>query len=179
MNRMKNTYKFIGLFALLALLCMGCSKDDSSTDNEDVFMRCKMNGKLVEFKYRVNANDKPADWNKIHFVTLGGNEGQDMLSPSFGIQLLSDEGAKEMSYVVANSSGPDLKGQYYIQNVVDGKVVSSTGFVGDGSDGSNFTLNITSLTKWGVKGTFSGLLVGDASVIKVTEGEFSAPYNKN
>jgi len=54
--------------------------------------------------------------------------------------------------------------------------------MGNGSDGSNFTLKITSLDSWGVKGTFSGklrLIGGNNTFINVTEGEFSAPYNGN
>lgn len=176
---MKNTLNKIGLLLVLALLMVSCSKDDSSSDDSEVFFRCKINGKLHEFNHSLSANDKPDDWNTIHFVTVGGRESKDMASPGFGFQLVSDEGAKETTYVAANGEGPELIGQYYVQNVVDGKIVSTTGYRGDGNDGSSFTLSITSLTKWGVKGTFSGVLEGDDVFLTVTEGEFSAPYNKN
>ena len=178
-SKMKNTLNKIGLFLVLALLTVSCSKDEAPSGDSDGFLRCKINGKLHEFNYSLSANDKPDDWNTIHFVTVGGHESKDMASPGFGFQLVSDEGAKETTYVTANGEGPELVGQYYIQNVVDGKIVSTTGYRGDGSDGSSFTLNITSLTKWGVKGTFSGVLEGGGEFLTVTEGEFSAPYNKN
>ena len=53
-------------------------------------------------------------------------------------------------------------------------------FHGGRSSDTFFTLNITSIDDWGVKGTFSGLLRdADDNYIEVTDGKFSAPYNTN
>lgn len=124
----------------------------------------------------VNANDKPAT-DTLHFVVIGGWEKQDMIK-GFGIHLLVPAGAKETTYSVAGGSIPELDGDYYIQNDEDGKMWTTT-YSGGRTTGTQFTLTITSLTAWGVKGTFSGKLKlsGGDEYITVTDGKFSAPYN--
>jgi len=104
----------------------------------------------------VNANDKPAT-DTVHFVVIGGWEKQDMIT-GFGIDMQITEGAKEATYRSGGASDLLLAGKYYIQEMKDGKFVVTTVFNGGDMDGSNFVLTITSLTKWGVKGTFSGKL---------------------
>ncbi|MCJ8209768.1 hypothetical protein MUY27_08605 [Mucilaginibacter sp. RS28] len=170
------------LFIILSLFVFGnfsaCKKSSGdATGGRDTYLSCKINGTLHEFNYHVNANDKPAT-DTVHFVVIGGWEKQDMVT-GFGIDMQIDKGAREATYVSNSASGLLLSGKYYIQNMKDGKIISTTVFNGGDLDGSNFTMTITSLTKWGVKGTFSGklrLLGGDESVT-VTDGKFSAPYN--
>ncbi len=166
---------------MLVLTIVGlsaCSKNGggASHDTEN-FLTCKLNGQYYEFNYRVNANDKPAS-DTVHFVVIGGWEKQDMIK-GFGIDLTVPEGAKEKTYAVSGTTALSLHGKYYLQNMKDGKIVSTTGYNGGTSEGTNFTLTITSLSDWGVKGTFSGKLklVGGDDFVTVTEGKFSAPYN--
>jgi len=176
-----NNYLFIA-FTLLILTCLSsCSKNDGDIgDSSEKFLSCKLNGKEYNFNYHVNANDKPAE-EVVHFVVISGWEKEDMVT-GFGIDLLiPGDGVKEQSYSVAGGSVPELDGQYYIQNYKDGKIMGTTVYSGGRSDGTQFTLTITSLTAWGVKGTFSGKLrlsAGD-EYINVTDGKFSAPYNGN
>lgn len=157
----------------------GCSKNGGEATEGDAerFLTCKINGDYREFNYMVNANDKPAT-DTVHFVVIGGWEKQDMIT-GFGINMQIAEGAKETTYVVNNASDLLLSGKYYIQSMKDGKIVSTTIYNGGSVYGSDFTLTITSLTKWGVKGTFSGKLkrLGGEDFVTVTEGKFSAPYN--
>ncbi|WP_244214202.1 hypothetical protein [Pedobacter alluvionis] len=155
-----------------------CSKNggEDSIDSEK-FLTCKINGQYYEFNYMVNANDKPSS-DVVHFVVIGGYEKQDMIK-GFGIDLQLADGAKETTYTATGNTALALHGKYYIQNMKDGKIVGTTGYNGGTSEGTFFTLTITSLTKWGVKGTFSGKLklVGGDGYADVTEGKFSAPYN--
>jgi hypothetical protein len=155
-----------------------CKKNGGSAVGDgEKYLTCKINGKLHEFNYSVNANDKPAT-DTVHFVVIGGWEKQDMVT-GFGIDMHLKEGAKETTYTANDASDLLLAGKYYIQNMKDGKIVGTTIYNGGDLDGSSFTLTITSLTKWGVKGTFSGKLklLGGEEYVTVTEGKFSAPYN--
>ncbi|PAW95545.1 hypothetical protein CKK33_00770 [Mucilaginibacter sp. MD40] len=164
------------VFALSGL--SACKKGSgSSNGGQETYMSCKINGTLHEFNYGVNANDKPAT-DTEHFVVIGGWEKPDMVT-GFGIDMQIDKGAKEGTYVSNSAPGLLLAGKYYIQQMKDGKIVGTTIFNGGDLEGSSFTMTITSLTKWGVKGTFSGklrLLAGD-EYLTVTDGKFSAPYN--
>jgi len=169
----------LAILTLFATMLCACSKDGGggSIDDAEKFLTCKINGKYHEFNYMVNANDKPAT-DTVHFVVIGGWEKQDMVT-GFGINMQIKEGAKETTYTGNHLSDLLLAGKYYIQNMKDGKIVGTTIFNGGDLDGSSFTLTITSLTKWGVKGNFSGKLklLGGEDYVTVTEGKFSAPYN--
>nr|WP_067059718.1 hypothetical protein [Mucilaginibacter sp. L294] len=168
--------------AIICTLFLGCGKKDihnSGGDKSEGTMSCKINGKLHEFNYSTNANDKPST-GKVQFVVIGGWEQEDInKSPGFGIHLLVPSGAEEKAYSVAGTNSLELDGDYYIQNFKDGKLVSTTTFSGGRTTGTNFTLKITSLTSWGVTGTFSGKLklTGGEEYLNITEGQFSAPYN--
>lgn len=178
---MLSTYRML-LFAVASMALCACSSSDGGGDDAgtaDTYLRCKINGKPHEFKYRVNANDPPSE-EKIHFVVISGWETQDTgKSPGFGIDLVLPEGAAETTYEVAGGSVPELDAQYYYQNYSNGQHTGTTVYSGGRSDGTSFKLTITSLTKWGVKGTFSGVLrlSGGDEVLQVTDGAFSAPYN--
>jgi hypothetical protein len=166
------------VLALAVVGLTGCKRNSGTATGEgEEFLTCKINGKYHAFNYHVNANDKPAT-DTIHFVVIGGWEKQDMVT-GFGIDMHLKKGAKEITYTANDATDLLLAGKYYIQNIQDGKIVGTTIFNGGDLDGSSFTLTITSLTKWGVKGTFSGKLklLGGEEYVTVTEGKFSAPYN--
>jgi len=174
-----NNILFI-LFSLLVLVSfLSCSKKDvGDVDTAEKYLTCKLNGKDYSFNFHVNANDKPVN-KEVNFVVISGWEKEDMIT-GFGIDMLiPGEGAKEKTYSVAGGSAPELDGQYYIQNYNNGKFLGTTVYDGGRTTGTNFTLTITSLTAWGVKGTFSGKLklTGGDTYINITDGKFSAPYN--
>lgn len=163
-------------FAMIAF--SACKKNGGmAADDGEKFLTCKINGQYYEFNYRINANDKPAT-DVVHFVVISGWEKQDMIK-GFGIDLTLPEGVKEKTYAVSGTTAISLHGKYYIQNMKDGKIVSTTGYNGGTSEGTSFSLTITSLSDWGVKGTFSGKLklVGGDDYVTITDGKFSAPYN--
>lgn len=173
---------FILPLFIVALSASGCSDDDGGSTNNNPAAKgtltCRINGKEYNFSAMVSANDKPSEAT-IHFVTIGGHESDDFKSPGFGFQLVSEEGATTTTYTSADS---ELYGNYYIQNLdSSGNILGTTTYHGNGSDGTGFTLNITSLTEWGVEGTFSGVLklTGGEEYLTVTDGKFSAPYNGN
>ncbi|MFA6246582.1 MAG: hypothetical protein WC615_06555 [Mucilaginibacter sp.] len=166
------------MMALAMMSLYGCKRNGgTATGDGEKFFTCKINGKLREFNYHVNANDKPAT-DTVHFVVVGGWEKEDMIT-GFGIDMQLKEGAKETTYTSNGTGNLLLSGKYYIQDMKDGKIVGTTVYNGGDLDGSSFILTITSLTKWGVKGTFSGKLklLGGDDYVTVTEGKFSAPYN--
>lgn len=177
-NRLKGI--IVRILVIGTLFTGACSKSDGESPNrdEESFLTCKINGEQRRFNFVVNANSQPADWNKIQFVVISGWENQDIeKSPSFGISMLLPEGAKETTYSVNGNTSLELDGQYCVQHWKDGAHTGTTCFMGGRTDGTNFTLTITSLSRWGVKGKFSGLLRDGNSYLKITEGEFSAPYN--
>lgn len=172
---MWNELKFVVF--LVVVLFGACGKSDDPVADE-VFLECKLNGELHTFNNLTNANDPPSE-ETVHFVVLSGWESEDFIkSPSFGIMLVSEENITEGTYHVAGESFPELDGQYCLQ-IYEGEThVETECFMGGRSSDTYFTLNITSIDDWGVKGTFSGLLRDvDDSYIEVTEGKFSAPYN--
>lgn len=174
---MKRLPIFLSL-VLLSALFTGCSEDDGNTVSGEGFLRCKLNGELREFNYFVNANDPPQE-ETVHFVVVGGFEEKNIKkSPSFEIMLVSEENIGKGTYSVAGESFPELDGQYCTQ-IYDGETHAGTEcFIGGRSNGTYFTLNITSMDDWGVKGTFSGLLRDvDHNLLEITEGEFAAAYN--
>lgn len=174
----KKCFTTVAMLALTFLVLISCKKNSGGGNGgQEIYLSCKINGTLHEFNYHVNANDKPAT-DTVHFVVIGGWEKSDMVT-GFGIDMQIDKGAKEATYASNSVAGLLLSGKYYIQQMKDGKIVGTTIFNGGDVDGSNFTMTITSLTQWGVKGTFSGklrLLTGD-EYLTVTDGKFSAPYN--
>ncbi|MBB5622822.1 hypothetical protein HDE69_003904 [Pedobacter cryoconitis] len=181
MKKIKLNRRLSITFSLLVFICLSsCSKQNADrSDSSEKYLTCKLNGKDYSFNTSVNANDKPAE-DEVHFVVIGGWEKEDRIT-GFGIDMVIPEGVKEKTYSVAGTSAPELKGQFYIQNYKDGKHMGTTVYEGGRSPGTQFTLTITSLTDWGVKGTFSGKLeLRDGNeFITVTEGKFSAPYNGN
>lgn len=178
LNFVKGRSQF--MLAIGILLLVACGKNDGKPTgiNEESFLICKINGKERKFNFAVNANSQPADWNKIHFVVIAGWETNDIdKSPSFDISLVLPDGAKETTYSVNGNTSLELDGQYCVQRWDAGAHVDTDCHMGGRSDGTYFTLTITSLSRWGVKGKFSGLLRNGSSFLKVTDGEFAAPYN--
>lgn len=182
---MKNTFSQLS-FKKLFILCLlapfvfcACKKGDNggSVNNDtDAYLKCKINGEWLDFKYQVNANDPPSD-KVIHFVVIGGNENSGVNGPSLTLRLTSSEGAKvNTTYNGYPNSTVELYFDYYYQTA-NGTVNYEGGH--GGSEGSSAQLTITSLTDWGVKGTFSGVLINykTKEAYTVTEGSFSAPYN--
>lgn len=173
---------FILPLFIAALTLTGCSDDDGGSTNNNPtakgVLTCKINGVARDFSAQVSANDKPSEA-IVHFVTIGGHETADFKSPGFGFQLVSEEGATTTTYTSADS---ELNATYYIQNLdAAGNIINTTSYHGNGSDGTSFTMKVTTLNEWGVEGTFSGVLqlTGGEEYITITDGVFSAPYNGN
>jgi len=157
---MFHTYRIVILMTILSMVLFFCSGSDDggSQGTQEVFLQCKINGQLRHFNYRANANDGPSG-DKVHFVVISGWEGDDMAtSPRFGINMVLPEGATETTYIASGGLEPELDGKYFYQNYVNGQNVGTTVYSGGISEGTHFKLTITSLTAWGVKGKFSGLL---------------------
>ncbi|MCA5004289.1 hypothetical protein [Sphingobacterium bovistauri] len=159
------------------LLFLGCSKDNNTPEtSKEAYFKFKLNGVQKEYKYHINANDPPSE-KVIHFVTIAAFESNNIAtSTSLGFQLVSDKGAQIGTYLNNNANGDQLHATYAIQNVSNGQITGTTTY---NTNETPFTFQITSLTKSGVKGKFSGKLKlsGGSEILDVTEGEFSAPYN--
>ncbi|RWX03501.1 hypothetical protein [Flavobacterium cerinum] len=98
---------------LLLLTATGCSDDDGGKTNTNPsterYLTCKINGQERNFSYRVSANDPPSE-DIIHFVSIGGHEAEDLNSPGFGFDLISEEGAAVGTTYTAPSS--ELHGNF-------------------------------------------------------------------
>lgn len=175
-NKILTRISSLVLILCATLVFLGCSKSDGGPDSaEQTYFRFKLNGTQKDYKYQINANDPPSE-DIVHFVTVGAHEGPEVTSTGLMFQLVSEKGAKVGVYHVDSNDGDELHSTYYIQNVVNGKIVSTTTY---GTSDSPFTLEITKLSKWGVQGKFNGTLKrsGSSEIITITDGEFSAPYN--
>lgn len=176
LNRFVN---IVCALTILNLLLNSCGKTQSPIDRE-VFLECKLNGKLHKFNNVTNANDPPSE-ETVHFVVVAGwEEGNINKAPSFGIMLVSEENISEGTYHVEGGSFPELDADYCLQIFQGDDHIDTKCFSGGRSRDTYFTLNITSIDEWGVQGTFEGLLRDvDDNFIEVTQGKFSAPYNTN
>ncbi|WP_231595904.1 hypothetical protein [Sphingobacterium endophyticum] len=179
MRKFGNLLLFFIVIMLTGVLMNSCGKSEDPIKGE-AYLECKLNGKLHKFNSVTNANDPPAE-ETVHFVVVAGFENDDVVkAPSFGITLVSEENITEGIYHVEGGSSPELDADYCLQIYEGENFVETKCYSGGRLSDTHFSLNITSLDDWGVKGTFSGRLRDvDDKIIEVTEGKFSAPYNIN
>ncbi len=153
--------------ALLSVALAGCAEHSRGQ-----VVSAEIAGKPHTFDALVSANDPPQE-ERVHFVTVFGQQAGGAEAPSFSFQLVSPEGARVGTY---HSGRDELHGTYHPGG-------SATVFQGNGSYGTHFTMTLTAIDEYGVEGTFSGVLQrwdgGDnPPMLTVTNGRFSASYNR-
>lgn len=167
--------KFFSPFFCLLILSIlaSCSKDEFAREKE-AYMAFMLNGEYNDFSTHVSGNDPPLS-DLIQFVVVSGKEKDDHHATSIGFDLLDEAGLTTGSY---HTSDSDLYATYTIQLVEHGEWIGSHVY-NTGESGTYFRVEIDKLDRWGVRGTFDGVLrsTDTGEIIRITEGRFAAPYN--
>lgn len=161
----------------LALVLVSCSSDDNGSDNSgsDYYFRASLDGRKVDF-YDVNFQGGGND-NRFEHIVVGGFEAPyptkvgELIPPSLDFEIWRTGGdIKAGTY--STPTEPEMVARYAIQTT-NGTIVYSTRTADD-----VFTLKIESISKNGIKGTFSGKVrnLDSGVAIEITEGTFNLPY---
>ncbi|WP_146194602.1 hypothetical protein [Flavobacterium crocinum] len=162
---------------VLTLLFFGCSSDDNGSDNSgsDYFFKATLDGRKIDF-YDVNFQGGGND-NRFEHITVGGfeepypNKVGELIPPSLDFEIWRTGGdIKAGTY--STPTEPEMVARYAVQTT-NGTIVYSTSTADD-----VFTLKIESISKNGIKGTFSGKVrnLDSGVAIEITEGTFNLPY---
>lgn len=161
----------------LALVLVSCSSDDNGSDNSgsDYYFRATLDGRKIDF-YDVNFQGSGND-NRFEHITVGGFEAPyptkvgEQIPPSLDFEIWRIGGdIKAGTYSTPAES--EMIARYTIQTA-NGTIVYNTSTADD-----IFTLKIESISKNGIKGTFSGKVrnLYSGKAIEITEGTFNLPY---
>ncbi len=167
------------VFFLLIVLSMGvssCSKDDDISDHpQNYYFRASIDNRKVDFhsvKFQGGGND-----NRWEHIVIGGNEKStptdgSLPSPSLDFEIWKQGGdIKAGTYATPAEEG--MIARYAVQTN-NGTLLYNTSVADD-----VFTVHIESISKDGIKGTFSGKLRSmEGQAIDVTEGSFNLPYDE-
>jgi hypothetical protein len=153
--------KILTLITSVILTFSSCSRDDNSNNNQNYFIKTKINGELVEYKYEATANLA------VNGNTISGyaKAVPNQPFPAFDFEITDPTGIKVQNYV-------ELNNNMIFRLAIEGMITytSQHGGVED------FNINITEITSDYVKGTFSGKVFlaqsTDGTNFSLTEGEF-------
>ena len=161
---------------LIVMIFSACSSDDNGSDNNnsDYYFKATLNGRAMTF-YNVNFQGSGDD-NRFSHITIAGFEdhyptAQGTVPNSLDFEIWRTGGdIKAGNY--STSTEPEMVSRYAVQTS-NGTIVYSTQPFND-----IFTVKIESISKNGIKGTFSGKLrnLESGKAIEVTEGSFNLPY---
>jgi PBP1b-binding outer membrane lipoprotein LpoB len=152
--------KILTLVIALSLIISSCSSDDSNQD-ENFYIKTKINGELVEYKYDATAN-LPLNGNTISgYAKAVPNQP----FPAFDFEITDPTGIKVQNYAEPNND-------MIFRLAIEGMITYTSQHVGV----EDFNINITEITSDHVKGTFSGKVFlaqsTDGTNFSLTEGEF-------
>ncbi|MCP2025263.1 hypothetical protein L1276_000403 [Flavobacterium sp. HSC-32F16] len=161
---------------VLALLFSACSGDDNGSDKaaSGYYFRASLDGRKIDF-YTVNFQGGGND-NRFEQIVIGGYETPfpkigELAPPSLDFEIWKLGGdIKPGTYSTPADEG--MAARYAVQTA-NGTILYSTRTADD-----IFTVKIESISKSGIKGTFSGKVRnGDSgTAIEITEGTFNLPY---
>jgi len=159
---------------IIALSLSACKKDGGGGElTGDYYFSARLDGRKIDF-HTVNFQGSGADGRFEHIV-VGGYETSYPTSggpvpPSLDFEIWKLGGnITPGSY--ATPAEQKMIARYAVQKS-DGTLLYNTSFAND-----IFTLKIESISKTGIKGTFSGTLRNMAGQsISVSEGSFNLPY---
>lgn len=161
---------------VLVLLVSACSSDDSGSNqsDSDYYFRASLDGRKVDF-YTVNFQGGGND-NRFEHIVIGGFEAPypklgEPLPPSLDFEIWKLGGdIKAGTY--STPIDQEMIARYAVQTA-NGTILYNTRAADD-----IFTVKIESISKSGIKGTFSGKVrnLDSGIAIEITEGTFNLPY---
>lgn len=173
--------KTAGLLSMLfyvtisAIVFSGCSSDEGGADKTEsnYYFRATLDGRKVEF-YTVNFQGGGND-NRFEHIVIGGYEAPfpklgESLPPSLDFEIWKLGGdIKAGTY--STPTDEEMVARYAIQTP-NGTIIYSTRTADD-----IFTVKIESISKSGIKGTFSGTVrnLDSGKAITITDGTFNLP----
>lgn len=174
-NRTARFVKQFFYVSILAVLFSACSSDEKGSDenNSDYYFKAALDGRKINF-YNVNFQGGGND-NRFEQIVIGGDEtpsktGQ-LAPPSLDFEIWKLGGdIKAGTY--STPTDQEMVARYAVQTP-NGTILYNTRAADD-----IFTVKIESISKSGIKGTFSGKVrnLDSGAVIEITEGTFNLPY---
>ncbi|KAA2239568.1 hypothetical protein F0L74_25565 [Chitinophaga agrisoli] len=164
------------LLCAVAAALPACKKDDNNGPGEPEgksFIRAKVDGKLTDFAFSVKAHRDVRNMVSV----VGSTNGP-------------EENSENIQLAILDGPAPVAAGTYNLDGGVTTMVVIYSIYkqANGGTSQDNYTastlsavttdafvITISSINDKEVKGTFGGTVSG-TKVIKITEGEFSAPF---
>lgn len=163
------------LLTIVAFICSSCSKDKGgAAPAQNYYFRANVGGRKIDF-HTVNFQGGGND-NRWEQIVIGGYEtsypttsgGQVPPSLDFEIWRL---GGNIGPGTYATPAESEMIARYAVQTP-DGTHLYNSSYGDD-----VFTVNIETISKKGIKGTFSGTVRDlNGNAISVTEGAFDLPY---
>lgn len=162
--------------SILAVLFCACSSNDNGSDlNEsDYYFKATLNGRKINF-YNTNFQGGGND-NRFEHIIVAGFEDHyptaaGTIPPSLDFEIWRT-GGDIVAGTYSTPVEPEMVARYAIQTP-DGTIVYSTNAADD-----VFTVKIESISKSGIRGTFSGKVrnLNSGTAIEITEGSFNLPY---
>ncbi|MFT3822984.1 MAG: hypothetical protein QM731_03655 [Chitinophagaceae bacterium] len=168
------------ILLLLILTFTACKKneDDSGANDSLYYLRCKVDGNIVNFKYRITGI-KYENEQGIHVE--GSSIPDASKANTLSLSLLSETKSVDTGVYVENRDPAYLLGSIYVP-------IGQTTMYWSGNPNSEkpFTIKIASKDNGILTGTFEGALYetgvgiyGGTNLSKkiLTEGEFKVPFN--
>jgi hypothetical protein len=173
--KLLNSLSMLFYLAVLAISLSACSKDKGSGPQTtgDYYFRASLDGRKVDF-HTANFQGSGDDGRFEHLV-VGGYETSYPASggpipPSLDFEIWR-LGGNITTGTYSTPAEQKMIARYAVQNP-DGTLLYNTSFAND-----VFTLKIETISKTGIKGTFSGTVRSMAGkAISITEGSFNLPY---
>ncbi|RZJ54458.1 MAG: hypothetical protein EOO44_04930 [Flavobacterium sp.] len=161
--------------AISTIVLSGCSSDEGGSDkNEsDYYFRATLDGRKVDF-YNANFQGGGND-NRFEHIVIGGYETPfpkigEPLPPSLDFEIWK-LGSDIKAGTYSTPAEEEMVARYAIQTT-NGTILYSTRTADD-----IFTVKIESISKSGIKGSFSGTVrnLDSGKAITITEGTFNLP----
>ena len=168
--------KHILYVSVLAVLFSACSSDEGGSDKaeSDYYFKATLDGRKIDF-YTVNFQGGGND-NRFEQIVIGGYEAPfskagELAPPSLDFEIWK-QGGDITAGTYSTPTDQEMVARYAVQTK-DGTILYSTRTADD-----IFTVKIESISKSGIKGTFSGKVrnLDSGIAIEITEGTFNLPY---
>ncbi|BDU26106.1 hypothetical protein [Flavobacterium sp. GSB-24] len=176
-NKTASLFKKLFYVSVFAVLLSACSSDDGGSDKtaSDYYFRATLDGRKIDF-YTVNFQGGGND-DRFEQIVIGGFEAPhptkvgEQLPPSLDFEIWK-LGGNITAGTYSTPVDEGMVARYAIQTP-NGTILYNTRTADD-----IFTVKIESVSKSGIKGTFSGKVrnMESGAVINITDGSFNLPY---